>query len=334
MNWMKRLTQLIFLAMILMVFTCGIVVCAEPVYDGKWDAKAITFVTGPSGGTHEVVGTAAAEILKKAIPGTQFSAVPSTGLATNPLLLQSRQGDVGSLSSSLGVLARDGQPPFKEPYPELCALFATYANVLQVWIPVDSNIKDLSDLKDKRFSFGLPGSTHYQPVLNLFEIYSISESDLKKTAKVQPLAWGAATNALRDNNIDALIWETACPAPAIQSIEVSRPYTLVQMDEKKLDEFASKYEGWFKVTIPAGTYKGQKEDVKTIATQNILAVDASMDPDLVYAMAKSLWENRVELGNTHATLKNISLDNVACNVGLKLHPGARKYFEEIGAKLD
>jgi TRAP transporter TAXI family solute receptor len=325
--------NLFIFCILVSLLTASPVLAAEDaaLFDGRWDNKTITIVTGPSGGLHEVAGTAAAEILKKRLPDIQFSTVPSNGSAVNALLISSGEGDMGTLAAYAASQAVNGLPPYKEAMPQLRAMFSLFPNTLQIWIPSGSSIKDIEDLKNRNFSYGTPGNTQYQLMIDLLAFYGISDDDIKAAGgKILQFAWGDGVNALRDGNIEALAWTTSFPAPAIQGIEIGREYNLLQLNESKLDAFLEKNKGWNKIVIPAGTYKGQKEDITTIGTPNFFIANDSLDPDLVYEIVKALWEDRNTLANTHVALKGINEDTVIAGAGIELHPGAKKYFREIG----
>lgn len=298
----------------------------DDIFDGTWDTGTITVVTGPSGGTQEVVGTASAEIWKNNIPGVEFSAVPSGGTSVNVNLMETGQGDVAMVTGDVMASALAGDEPFTQQYPDLRGLFSTYPNTYQIWVQEDSDINDFGDLKGKKICYGQPGSGPFQVTLNFMELYGFGEEDVK----AQYLDWGSAVSALQDGNLDAVCWTTTYPASKIVDAETTRTFRLLQVNEDKLQEYMNTYEGWVEVTIPKDTYKVQPEDVFTIGTPNCFAVKASLDNDLVYEMTKALWENRETLGNTHALLKEINESTVASGMVAELHPGAEKYYREIG----
>ncbi|MGE4354079.1 MAG: TAXI family TRAP transporter solute-binding subunit [Oscillospiraceae bacterium] len=308
---------------------------ADNGFDGKWDISSVTITTGPSGGTHEIVGAAAAEIWKNNIPGINFSSIPSSGTSANIPLLNSGEAQVGVCTGDSAVSAINGVSPYDQKYTNVKGLFALYPNTLQIWVQADSDIQDFGDLIDKKFTFAAPGSGPFQPTLNMMALYGFSEDDVKAAGgTIEYLDWGTAVSKLQDGLLDAVIWTTSYPAAKIVEAETTRDLRLLQVDTNMLDKFMDTYGGWISVTIPAGTYKNQPEDVITIGTPNFLCVLDDMDNDLAYALAKALWENRDILGNTHALLKSLSLDNVAKGMGVELHPGALKYYKEIGAALD
>lgn len=88
----------------------------------------ITILTGPSGGTMEIVGAAAIEVFKSVMPDVQFSSVPSTGSAVNVNLLASGEGDIAIITADTLAAAINGDDPFEEPVEGLMAMCALYPN--------------------------------------------------------------------------------------------------------------------------------------------------------------------------------------------------------------
>ena len=82
-------------------------------------------------------------------------------------------------------------------------------------------------------------------------------------------------------------------------------------------------------SIPSNSYKGQTEPLKVSATWNILSVHEKLDTDVVYAMVKALFDNKPELVNVAANMHFMNASEVGV-IQIPLHPGAEKYYKEIG----
>ena len=103
------------------------------------------------------------------------------------------------------------------------------------------------------------------------------------------------------------------------------------VDDELIAKVQAKYPWYSKFTIPAGTYDGQTEPVQTTAVKMLLLTDASMPDDVVYDLAKTFWENLDSLGKAHAVMKTVTKEMAVSDLsGIPLHPGAEKYYREIG----
>jgi len=83
--------------------------------------------------------------------------------------------------------------------------------------------------------------------------------------------------------------------------------------------------------IPANTYDGQTTDVPTAAISNILVTHEGVSDEVAYQMTKLMFENLDRLGNAHAAAKDITLEGAVKNLPIPLHPGAERYYKEVGA---
>jgi TRAP transporter TAXI family solute receptor len=84
------------------------------------------------------------------------------------------------------------------------------------------------------------------------------------------------------------------------------------------------------VSIPANTYKGQTTDVPAAAVQNYLVTHEGVSTDTVYAMTKAVWSSLDQLVAAHAAAKAINLKSALEGMPVPLHPGAEKYYREVG----
>lgn len=106
---------------------------------------------------------------------------------------------------------------------------------------------------------------------------------------------------------------------------------LVNMDDELIKEVQEQYPWYAKFVIPAGTYDNQTDPIQTTAVKMLLLTDASMPEDVVYDLTKTFWENLDVLGKAHAVVKTVTRDMAVTDLsGIPLHPGAEKYYREVG----
>ena len=103
------------------------------------------------------------------------------------------------------------------------------------------------------------------------------------------------------------------------------------------EEQAAKADGglglWTPFKIAAGTYPGQDKDIMTIAQPNFLAVRADVDEDAVYQITKTVYENLPFLNSIHKATTAMSLDGALAGLPMPLHPGALRYYQEVGIEV-
>jgi TRAP transporter TAXI family solute receptor len=90
---------------------------------------------------------------------------------------------------------------------------------------------------------------------------------------------------------------------------------------------------WTRYVIPAGSYPGQTQDIRTIAQPNFLAVRADVDEDAVYRITKAIYENLPFLNGIHKATKAMALNKAIAGLPMPLHPGAARYYREAGLEI-
>ena len=101
--------------------------------------------------------------------------------------------------------------------------------------------------------------------------------------------------------------------------------------ETAMEELSARYPFFQRATIPAGTYKGLTEDYQGLDVGSMHLVAAEDAPeDLVYQVTRTLYENREKVVEKHPAGRAITPGNVVRDVGTPFHPGAERYYREIG----
>ena len=83
--------------------------------------------------------------------------------------------------------------------------------------------------------------------------------------------------------------------------------------------------------IPANTYKGVGE-VKTISVNAQWITSTKQSEAVVYEITKALYSEKTQaaLAAGHAKGKFITRQNAVTGAGIPFHPGAEKYYKEVG----
>jgi TRAP transporter TAXI family solute receptor len=108
----------------------------------------------------------------------------------------------------------------------------------------------------------------------------------------------------------------------------ARKITVIAVTDDKLRALQKINKGYDKRTIKAGSYPGQDKDVQTIGTWTHLMMRCSAPEDLVYKITKAIAQNMDNLGNVVSAVKGLTPKDMATDVGVPLHPGARKFYRE------
>jgi len=301
----------------------------------KPKAQNLVFASGPQGGSWLPVSAAIGELIRKNIPGTVVTVQPGGG-TTNIKLVERGDSQLGVTNSTSLYEARKGLKPFEKPYTKVRALANIYPQTFQMMVLADAGIKEVEDVVGKRYIPAGPGQSTYDVNAAVLDIHGLTFESLKAKGTKLTLtsAQGQANDMLKDKQIDAVWWATACPSPGIVDVSLARNVSFVGIRDDKLKQFVQKYPQFARSTIPAGTYKNQTKEVQTIGWFTTFYASTDMPDDVAYWIVKSMWEGRKDLVSTSALLSFIDLPTVATGVQIELHPGAKKFYQEIGAKMD
>jgi TRAP transporter TAXI family solute receptor len=68
-----------------------------------------------------------------------------------------------------------------------------------------------------------------------------------------------------------------------------------------------------------------------VAVKATFVVSKKLTEDTVYQLTKTLFESREEIISAHAKGLELSTSYAVDGISVPFHPGAEKYFKEIGA---
>lgn len=217
----------------------------------------------------------------------------------------------------------EGQPPAKD-LRTIAALFEEHFHLVAL---ADSGINSVADLKGKRVSLDEPGSGTYVDAVLILEANGLSVDDVTAEA----LKGNAAAEALRNGKIDAFFVVTGYPTGALVELASATPIKLVPIDGAGAKALTEKFKFFSSSSIPDGVYEGVA-GVNTVAVGAQWFTSAKEDEELIYQITKALWneQSRKLLDVGHAKGKSITLETALDGVGVPLHPGAERYYREVG----
>jgi TRAP transporter TAXI family solute receptor len=289
--------------------------------------EQIRMATGGNTGTYYAFGSAVGQILtaKTGLPIT----IQSTGASkANIQLIEAGEVELAIVQNDVMDYAWRGVDLFNgEKITSFNALAALYAEVCQVVANPASGIKTIADLKGKNVSVGDAGSGTEFNARQILEAYGVDFTEINK----QNLSFGASADALRDNKIDAFFCVAGAPTPAIVDLAIGKEIVILEVDDAHAATLQAKYPFYTKFPIPGGSYRGQSGNVLTVAVMATFIVSNKLSEDTVYSLTKALIESKDEIQTAHPKGAELSAANAVEGISVPFHPGALKYFREIGA---
>ncbi|HOL36803.1 MAG TPA: TAXI family TRAP transporter solute-binding subunit [Rubrivivax sp.] len=287
----------------------------------------INVLTGGTSGVYYPLGVALAGAIGKALPTAKVAAQSTKASVENLNLLQAGRGELAfTLGDSLSDAWKGNEEAgFKAPLDKLRGVAAIYPNYIQIVARADTGIKTLADLKGKKISVGAPRSG---TELNARAILGAAGLTYKDFAKVEYLPFGESVELMKNRQLDVTLQSAGLGVASLRDLATAMDVVVVPVPAdviKKVNDPA-----YLPATVPANTYRGQSSDVATAAVQNYLVTHEGVPADIVYTMTKTLWSGLDALVAAHSAAKQIRLDHALEGMPVPLHPGAERYYREVG----
>lgn len=290
-------------------------------------ATFLTIATGGTAGVYYPLGAAMADIWTRNLKNVNASAQSSGASVANVNLLKNKDVDVIFVQNDVAFYAYSGTELFKDkPYSGIRGLATLYPETIQIVALADKGINSVYDLKGKRVAVGAAGSGTEVNARHILMAAGITYNDIK----VQYLSFAEAADNLKNENIDAAFVTAGHPTAAIIDVAAVKKITIIPVDEKIVQILQKNYPFYTKIIIPAGTYKNVDKDIETVAVKAMLAVREDMSADLVYEMLKTMYANQKRLIEAHAKGEMILPETGKEGMSIPLHPGAERFFSEMG----
>lgn len=289
--------------------------------------KFISIVTGGTGGTYYPLGGSFANIISDET-GIQTNAEVSGASAENMNLLSKEEAELAFSQTDIASYATEGKLMFESGKIEnVQAIGTLYPETIQIVTTAKSGIKSVEDLKGKKVSVGAPGSGTNANAEQILEVHGLTFADIDK----RDLSFDESTAGLQDGTIDAAFVTAGTPTGAVEGLAATQDVVIVPVEQEKIDALIEKYPYYTQDEVPSGVY-GLTSAVPTVAVQAMLVVRSDLSETVVYDITKAIFENTDKV--THAKGKLIQAEKALNGVGITVHPGAQKYFDEKGIKAE
>ena len=306
----------------------GLSAAAAPL--GAQAQDFINVLTGGTSGVYYPMGVALSKIYSEALPDAKVQVQSTKASVENLNLLQQGKGEIGfSLGDSVKLAAEgNADAGFNAPLDKLRGIAAIYPNYIQIVASADSGITTLADLKGKSVSVGAPKSGTELNARAILAAAGMSYDDL---GKVEYLPFAESVELMKNRQLDATLQSAGLGVASLKDLSTSIPITVVSVPADVAETLGAPYTAG---EIPAGTYEGQDEAVTTVAVRNYLVTSDAVSDDVAYAMTKAMFENLDEMKAAHAAANAIDVQNALQGMPIPVHPGAQKYYDEVGVKAE
>lgn len=270
--------------------------------------------------------------------GIDVQVIEGQKLIKSMLLLG--QGKIEMMPTIVGQYARlqTSTGPYKDmgdKGPEIAdgirALMEFNAATMQTFAWESTGIKTYHDLRGRKIYVGPGGGGAGTDTEEVIRLVTGMEPGDYESFKAP---WGEGMAMMRNGQVDAMVRVAPVGAAIIQEFGLSKPIRFVQISEEDLPKVESylAVPGRSMTMIPAGTYEGQtnEEAINTFSFVAGMAVNADVSDDIAYTLTKAFWDNIDEIKASASFLSTLDPEKPFSALNVKLHPGALKYYDEVG----
>jgi len=303
----------------------GLVACSGGSDSGP---KFLSVGTAPPGGAFFVVGGAIAQVVDEnaRASGWQVSSEATKGTQENIRRLAKDELDFALANAAISYFASRGEGNW-EGKQEIRAVMTLAPNIALFITPTSSGVSTLSDLKGKRIVVGPAGAGFDYFLRPILEAHGVTYDDFSPLHNTQ----AGSVDMLADGSAAAAFLGGAVPTASITQASASQDIHFIPFEESSKSSLFDQYPFFSPAKIPADTYRGQTQDFAGMNVGNMhLITRVSLDDDTVYAFTKTLYENRADVVKKHPAGRAINPKNIIRDTGTQFHPGAVRYFKEIG----
>jgi len=294
---------------------------------------SLNVATATTGGAYYPIGNAIAQLWNDKVANVKASAQATNGTPHNIQLLARGEAEVAIGQSGVVYQAVNGVDAYKDQGKQthFKAMTQLYPNVMHWVLRKESTARTLSDLKGKKF---VPGPQNSATELNSREMLSLLGLDYRTRADLSAdyMDYNQAVEQLKNRHAEAVMIAGGVPTAAVLDVMTSGEGKLLSLPDDYVQQLTAKYPWYSPFTIPAGSYKGQDREVKTVAVTNILIVRNDLSQDLVHDLVKAMYDDAARLASAHAAMKAFKIEDGLKGITgvVELHPGAARFFREKG----
>ena len=267
-----------------------------------------------------------------------LSAISSAGSGENVRLIREGEAQFGIMQGLFGHYAAEGIGPLAEvgAQEELRSVSMLWQNVEHFIVASDDaatgTVEDMVALKGEAMALGRQNSGTIGSNATILGGFGV---DIENDYELVFAGYGPSAEALQNGQVKGIGTPAGVPVGAVSQLMAAAgdSVKLLSFTEEQMAIADGGRGLWTPYTIEAGTYPGQDEAVQTIAQPNFLATHADLPEDHVYEITKAMYENLPFLQAIHPATKAMAIERAIAGLPLPLHPGAQKYYEEVGIEV-
>ena len=300
-------------------------------------SRSLIIATATPGGTYYPVGVAIGTLLTEKLQGSvSAAAINSAGSGENVQMLGNDEAQLAILQGLYGAMAYTGTGIYDTPVRDFRSITTLWENVEHFVVDKrhvrTGTLEDLRTL-DAPFSVGKRGSGTAGSTRVIFGALDVVSGE---HFTPEYLGYSPSAQAMMDGRIGGASLAAGPPVAAVTQLFAQKGadgVAILEVTDLQLERINQVYAVYTRALLPAETYPGQTNGIRTIAQPNFLACRADLSDDVVYQITRALYANLTYLQDIHKATQGMALERAITGLAVPLHPGAARYYREQGLSI-
>ena len=288
--------------------------------------------TGSATGNYFNFGSAMMNVVKN-VTGANITPTATGGSTENARLLGEGDTEFALIQTDVYSYAQNGIELFDgNPVTNLQAVTACYPEMVQIVVRKDSGIQSVADMVGKRICVGAVGSGYEVAARQILGIYGLSYDDINEEFADQV----TAKDGVQNGNFDGMFLCSGYPNGNVQDLSLTGKIDVISIDQEHLDMLVEKYPFYSVFSTDTADQPDAYEvghNITSVAVKGMLVCLDTFTEDEIYTLTKAIYENLDSIKEINAKANYMSLDSALSGIPSNLHPGAAKYYTEMGIEL-
>ena len=267
------------------------------------------------------------------VPGLIAVAQSTSGSVDNVDAIGRGLLESGFSQADIAYWAYNGKGAYakKGAVANLRAIANLYPEAVHIVVRRDAQLNSPRDLRGLRVSLDKEGSGTKVDAELILRAYGLTTKDIE--AHYVPA--GLSIDKLRAGELDAFFFFAGAPAKAVSALSEDSSITLLPIKGKEAEALINKYPFFGSFTIKAGAYLNVPA-TETLSVGAQWLVGAEVEEETVYEITRARWHENTAglLSRGHPTGELISRETALQGIGIPLHPGAERYYEELAGATE
>ena len=286
----------------------------------------LSIAAGTTGGTWHPIGGVMGSMINEYVAGIRVNVESTDGGVENVRLLGTGQSDIALCIAATALSGYQGTPPYQQRFDNLRTLISSFQlGYFHMAVLAGSPLRSVEEIQGKRVAIGPPGHGSIPRQKEIYEEMGISFEEFTPIY----LPFRDALQSLGDGRLDAVALYQALPSPSLIEFGVTNPFRLLPVSQNDREGLEGKYPYFVSTSIPEEAY-GLSGGVATVATGNAILVREGIPEEVVYQITRAILEHVDEFRSAHPSVQDFQPEMAVLGAILPYHPGAERYYKEIG----